>query len=276
MRENIPDRGRIEKSNRKKRGRNACGTGQNVRGINCKRGKTSARTGQNVQNGLFFDLFGAFWAFFDVFLTVPGHFLTVPGDLFPAGADAIPRAATPPRHTRTACGRICTPYPARTGFCAAHVRPSPPVLTRWTFCTRSRKCRLNRPGPGRNPERSRTRSDRLSNPAAADCGRFLGTSVGVSGATIAAPTRAFPFSSSLMRVFLRFSARSRQDDKIPAQKNERNFARLRTRMMYILMMRVLSVSHDLSPFTFQLSISDLSFLAFHLSNMRFHFSVVHH
>ena len=133
---------------------------------------------------------------------------------------------------------------------------------------------MNRPGPGRHPERSRTRSDRLSNPAAAECSWFPGALAYVFGATIAAHARTFPFSSSLMRVFLRFSARSRLDDNFPAQKNERNFARLRTRMMYVQKMRAFTIQRDLSPFTFQLSISDLSFLRFHF--LRFHFSVACH
>lgn len=128
---------------------------------------------------------------------------------------------------------------------------------------------------GGNPERSRTRSDRLSNPAAAECSWFPGASVDAFGPATAAHPRAFSRSSSLMRVFLCSSARSLLDDKIPAQKNERNFARLRARMMCIQKMRVFTIRRDLSPFTFQLSISDLSFLTFQLSNMRFHFLRFH-
>lgn len=159
----------------------------------------------------------------------------------------------------------------------------PPIPARLTFCTRSRECCLNHPGPGRNPERSRTRSDRLSNPAAADCSRFLGVLEGIFRLTTTVVACAPSHSSSLMRVSLRSSACSRLDDKIPAQKNERNFARLRTRMMYIQKMRVFTIQRDLSPFTFHLSafnfrpfIFDLSAFKYEvsildLSDMRFHF-----
>lgn len=94
-----------------------------------------------MHNGIYFDLFGAFLTFFDR----SGAFFDRSGGFFTA---AIPHAATPPAHAA---------FPAR-----------------WTFCTRSRKFCSNRPGPGRHPERSRTRSDRLSNPAAADCSGFPG------------------------------------------------------------------------------------------------------